>query len=160
MICRTPRNLTHPPLLPLSCLMSVFGSSCPGMVGIPIMSLVPPGRGRRERHCRHPQQIMDTQTRLSRGGDSGMTSRGMVVSLAPYITTVDRSGIVRLRHRDELWDDYETRHYAIRPEWCAGVASLGSHHKAQWWAFTTLWARNKKWYYETFPMGFWEQSGG
>lgn len=34
-------NLAHPDLLPpRCCLMSACGSSCPGMMGIPIMSLV------------------------------------------------------------------------------------------------------------------------
>lgn len=102
-----------------------------------------PGRGKRERCCRHPVPPTDNghpEPAVTRG-DGGVAYQGVVVSLAPYITTPDPSTVARLRHRDELWGDYETRHYAeVLSGVLSGVASLDSHHKAQWWAFMALWA--------------------
>lgn len=95
------------------------------------------GRGRRERRCRHPvpQQITTTQRQLSHGY-VGMTYWGMAVS---YITAAGRSNVARLRHRDELWDDYETGHYSEgQSDVLSGVLCLKGCHNAQWHAFITL----------------------
>lgn len=85
----------------------VFGSSCTGMVGIPIMSVVHPGGKKGE-------------TLTSQQTDNGQTD--LAVTQTSRQQNFQRNGswnIVGLCHRNELRDEHETRHCAMRPLRCA-----------------------------------------